>query len=103
MGIFGILKKELYVNRLATVYKLSYDCCDMAAIECLRKNYSTKELREILELLKEAEKKVDINTALNLCRPFKEEYEEVLKIAKNIMETSFVKLAKIDSPTNKDR
>ena len=55
MGIFNFFKKEIYVNRLVISYKKVHLCDDMVAIDNLRKGYSTKDLKEILKILKENE------------------------------------------------
>ena len=57
MGIFDIFKKEIYVNRLVLSYKDVHMCDDMVAINNLRRGYSTKDLKEILKILKEEENK----------------------------------------------
>lgn len=57
MGFFKGAKKEYYINRLVKSFKLYYHCGDMAAIECLRKNYSVQELKWIFQDLKKALKK----------------------------------------------
>jgi len=81
MGFFGNLKKETYINQLASSFKLLYDCGDMAAIECMRKNYSANELKIILNELKEiAGGKVITRFELEQSSPFKENYDEVAEI-----------------------
>ena len=57
MGIFDIFRKEIYVNRLVLSYKDVHMCDDMVAINNLRRGYSTKDLKEILKILKEEENK----------------------------------------------
>ena len=57
MGIFDLFKKEIYVNRLVLSYKDVHMCDDMVAINNLRRGYSTKDLKEILKILKEEENK----------------------------------------------
>ena len=50
MGFFDKLKREMYINKLVTAYKMTYECGDYAAMECLTKNYSTRSLSGILSL-----------------------------------------------------
>jgi len=81
MGFFDKLKKEKYVNKLLTAYKMTYKCGDYAAIECLRKNYSTKELKEIYDFLRDAEKSGLLFTMI-LAPQFKENFRDVAEIDK---------------------
>lgn len=80
MGLFSVLKKEKYVNYLVLAFKMVYGCGDMAAIECLRKNYTKNELKEIFQTLKHSEKQGSLQTILNLAPPFVEERDEVKEI-----------------------
>jgi len=48
-----LLRKEIYINRLARTYTKIFDCDDMAAINNMRANYSASELKEILQELDE--------------------------------------------------
>ena len=81
MGFFDKLKKEMYLNKLLTAYKMTYNCGDFAAVEFLRKNYSTKELKEIYAFLKDAEKSGLLLTMI-LAPQFKENYRDVAEIDK---------------------
>jgi len=81
MGFLGNLKKELYINQLVSSYRLFYGCGDMAALECMRNNYSAKELKGILDQLKKAVGgKVITGFELEAISPFKEKPTEVAKI-----------------------
>ena len=66
MGIFDLFKKEIYVNRLVLSYKDVHLCDDMVAINNLRRGYSTKDLKEILKILKEQENKGNLAFYLTL-------------------------------------
>ena len=81
MGFFNKLKREMYLNKLATSYKMTYKCGDFAAIECLRKNYSTKELKEIYDFLRDAKKSGLLHTMI-LAPQFKENFRDVAEIDK---------------------
>ena len=81
MGFFNNLKKQKYVNKLLTAYKMTYKCGDYAAIECLRKNYSTKELKEIYDFLRDAKKTGLLHTMI-LAPQFKEDLRDVIEIDK---------------------
>lgn len=85
MGFFDNLKKQKYVNKLLTAYKMTYKCGDYAAIECLRKNYSTKELKEIYDFLRDAEKSGLLHTMI-LAPQFKENFTTVAEIDKKYSE-----------------
>ena len=65
MGIFDIFRKEIYVNRLVLSYKDVHMCDDMVAINNLRRGYSTKDLKEILKILKEEENKGNLASYLS--------------------------------------
>lgn len=80
MGLFSVLKKGKYVNHLVLAFKMVYSCGDMAAIECLRKNYTEQELKVIFQTLKQSEKQGSLQTILNLASPFVEERDEVMRI-----------------------
>ncbi len=77
MGLFDKFKKEYYINRLVTAFKIVYDCGDMAAIYCLREHYSVKELKELFALLKKSEEAGTLQSALRIARPFKEKQDDV--------------------------
>jgi len=51
--MFGFLKKESYINQIATTYSMIYECDDYESIDILRRNYSAKELKIILAKLKD--------------------------------------------------
>ena len=81
MGLFGNLKKELYINQLVQSYRLFYGCRDIAAIECMRRNYSANELKGILDQLKKAAGgKIITALKLEAIAPFKEKPSELAKI-----------------------
>lgn len=78
MGLFGSLKKEMYINKLVSTYKLYYNCGDMAAIECLRKKYSANELKNIMSnIQKFVGGKVVAQFEIKKIAPFKEDHDEV--------------------------
>ena len=79
MGFFDKLKREIYINKLVTAYKMTYECGDYAAMECLTKNYSTKELKEIYGFLRDA-KKSGLLLTMILAPQFKENYRDVAEI-----------------------
>lgn len=81
MGLFIFFKKEKYINYLASTYKLYYGCGDMAAIECMRNNYSADELKEIIERIEKyvGGKSVHLHQIQSLA-PFKEDPSEVSRI-----------------------
>ena len=81
MGFFDKLKREIYINKLVTAYKMTYECGDYAAMECLTKNYSTKELKEIYGFLRDA-KKSGLLLTMILAPQFKENYRDVKEIDK---------------------
>ena len=81
MGFLGNLKKEFYINQLVSSYRLFYGCGDMAAIECMRRNYSANELKGILDNLKKAAGgKIITGVELEAISPFKEKPSEVSKM-----------------------
>jgi hypothetical protein len=80
MGLFSFIKKEKYINQLVVAYKMVYGCGDMAAIECMRRNYTEKELKEILQTLKESENQGSLQQILFLAPPFIEQREEVMEM-----------------------
>ncbi|NQU05246.1 MAG: hypothetical protein HQ568_04070 [Calditrichaeota bacterium] len=76
MGIINTLQKEKYINRLVRSFRIVYKCGDMAAIGCLRENYSKDELKKILDdLLDIEDEKLELVLFYN--PPFKEKWEEV--------------------------
>ena len=81
MGLFSFFKKEKYINYLASTYKLYYNCGDMAAIECMRNNYSADELKEIMKNIEEyvGGKSISLLQLKSLA-PFKEDLSEVSTI-----------------------
>jgi len=81
MGFFDKLKREMYINKLVTAYKMTYECGDYAAMECLTKNYSTKELKEIYGFLRDA-KKSGLLLTMILAPQFKENFRDVREIDK---------------------
>ena len=81
MGSFDKLKREIYINKLVTAYKMTYECGDYAAMECLTKNYSTKELKEIYGFLRDA-KKSGLLLTMILAPQFKENFRDVTEIDK---------------------
>ncbi|HKJ13295.1 MAG: hypothetical protein OES39_07490 [Desulfobulbaceae bacterium] len=81
MGFFDKLKREIYINKLVTAYKMTYECGDYAAMECLTKNYSTKELKEIYGFLRDA-KKSGLLLTMILAPQFKENFRDVTEIDK---------------------
>ena len=83
MGIFGNIKKEMYINRLVRVFQMAYGCGDMAAIFCLRSDYTKDELKRIFDRLSEVEKSNDplsgdLKLELFYNPPFKEKFEDVV-------------------------
>ena len=81
MGFFDKLKREMYIHKLVTAYKMTYECGDYAAMECLTKNYSTKELKEIYGFLRDA-KKSGLLLTMILAPQFKENFRDVTEIDK---------------------
>jgi len=81
MGFFDKLKREMYINKLITAYKMTYGCGDYAAMECLTKNYSTKELKEICDFFRDA-KKSGLLLTMILAPQFKENFRDVAEIDK---------------------
>jgi hypothetical protein len=81
MGFFDKLKREIYINKLVTAYKMTYECGDYAAMECLTKNYSTKELKEIYDFLRDT-KKSGLLLTMILAPQFKENFRDVTEIDK---------------------
>jgi len=81
MGFFDKLKREIYINKLVTAYKMTYGCGDYAAMEYLTKNYSTKELKEIYGFLRDA-KKSGLLLTMILAPQFKENFRDVTEIDK---------------------
>ena len=81
MGFFDKLKREIYINKLVTAYKMTYECGDYAAMECLTKNYSTRELKEIYGFLRDA-KKSGLLLTMILAPQFKENFRDVTEIDK---------------------
>jgi len=81
MGFFDKLKREMYINKLVTAYKMTYECGDYAAMECLTKNYSTRELKEIYGFLRDA-KKSGLLLTMILAPQFKENFRDVTEIDK---------------------
>lgn len=75
----------MYINKLITAYKKTYGCGDFAAMECLTKNYSTKELKEIYDFLRDAEKSGLLHTMI-LAPQFKENFTTVAEIDKKYSE-----------------
>ena len=72
MGFLETIKKEIYINRLVTSYKIVYGCDDMTSIENLRQNYTKDELKKIFKSLKLSENRGELDLILNLNNPFKE-------------------------------
>jgi hypothetical protein len=60
---------------------MTYGCGDFAAMECLTKNYSTKELKEIYNFFKDAKKSGLLHTMI-LAPQFKEDLRAVTEIDK---------------------
>ena len=81
MGFFDKLKREIYINKLVTAYKMTYECGDYAAMEYLTKNYSTKELKEIYDFFRDA-KKSGLLLTMILAPQFKENFRDVTEIDK---------------------
>jgi len=78
MGLFSNLKKEMYINKLVTTYKLYYNCGDMAAIMLLRENYSSNELKTLVKDIKNAiGGKTIFKYEIDLIAPFKEDFSVV--------------------------
>jgi len=73
------MKKELYINQLVSVYRLVYNCGDMAAIECMRRFYTEYELKDILAVLKSAEDQGKLDYILANNSPFKETADIVME------------------------
>ena len=71
----------MYINKLITAYKKTYGCGDFAAMECLTKNYSTKELKEIYDFFRDAKKTGLLHTMI-LAPQFKEDLRAVTEIDK---------------------
>jgi hypothetical protein len=71
------VKKEFYINKLVNAYKIVYSCGDMEAIECLRRNYTEIELKDILNRIKKAKKYESLDSVLINNPPFKEDTEIV--------------------------
>jgi hypothetical protein len=81
MGLFNFAKKELYINMLVSTYKLYYNCGDMAAIMCMRKNYTAKELKGIYKNIKKTVGGKSVSLLqIEILAPFKEAISEVLKV-----------------------
>lgn len=71
------MEKELYINQLVAAFRITHNCGDMAAIECLRRNYSLDELKDITNDLKEAEAHGDLDRILRYDSPFRDDPEEI--------------------------
>ena len=71
------MKKEMYINRLTNVFREVYLCGDMAAIECLRRNYTTKELKKILQDFIKYEEQGILDNILIDKPPFKDDPGQV--------------------------
>ena len=72
--MFDFIRKEFYINQLTTTYSMIYKCDDYESIDNLRKNYSAKELKIILKILKclsDEKNTIDRNNAVT-SNPFKE-------------------------------
>lgn len=81
MDLFNGIRKEMYINMLVKAYRLYYNCGDMAAIMCLRKNYTAKELKVIFNNIKKfvGGKTVSLSQIEELA-PFKEKMSEVIEV-----------------------
>jgi len=73
-------KKEIYINQLVKAFRKTYNCGDMAAIECLRKNYSSTLLKQIIKNLAESEQAGILDDILHTNSPFEESQEEVVEM-----------------------
>lgn len=81
MGLFGGIKKEVYINKLVQSYRMIYECGDYTAIECLRSNYTADELKIILDyFLKRADDDTVDPANLFDDHPYKESKEYVRAI-----------------------
>jgi hypothetical protein len=81
VGFFDKFKREMYINKLIAAYKKTYGCGDFAAMDCLTKNYSTKELKEIYDFFRDAKKTGLLDTMI-LAPQFKEDLRIVIEIDK---------------------
>ena len=80
MGLFGGLKKEGYINKLALSFRAVYGCGDYAAFVCLRKNYTLDELKNIFDDLTREEEQGTIHFRLLNNPPFKDDPEKVFEV-----------------------
>ena len=73
---------------------MTYGCGDYAAMECLTKNYSTKELKEIYDFFRDAKKSGLLHTMI-LAPQFKEDFRDVAEIDKKF-NGNWLKLIKME-------